>query len=231
MLFLITLRRGYLIQGFQDQISELHDTLFTHSRSRLSNLRMLNAKLPSSLENSNRNYEQWQLGELIRQPLNDRLRFVLIDIPFMRNMYLQNGYTAGLELERAFGKFLKTKIKEPIGCTIFRCKLVVYRKNGSERSEPEILFNQIQSWLNDFAPERKINRIVRIGIADYPFLPRAYTAINDKELLDILLMATNIARELSLSEAKVIGSILKRLIMPQPPALLRKIFDFLVNKQ
>ncbi|MVD21572.1 tetratricopeptide repeat protein, partial [Vibrio cholerae] len=73
VLFLITLRRGYLIQGFQDQISELHDTLFTHSRSRLSNLRMLNAKLPSSLENSNRNYEQWQLGELIRQPLNDRL--------------------------------------------------------------------------------------------------------------------------------------------------------------
>ncbi len=74
---------------------------------------MLNAKLPSSLENSNRNYDQWQLGELIRQPLHDRLRFVLIDNPFMRNMYLQNGYTSGLELERAFGKFLKTKIKEP----------------------------------------------------------------------------------------------------------------------
>ncbi len=203
VLFLITLRRGYLIQGFQDQISELHDTLFTHSRSRLSNLRMLNAKLPSSLENSNRNYEQWQLGELIRQPLNDRLRFVLIDIPFMRNMYLQNGYTAGLELERAFGKFLKTKIKEPDRLYHFSDASLLYiEKNGSERSEPEILFNQIQSWLNDFAPERKINRIVRIGIADYPFLPRAYTAINDKELLDILLMATNIARELSLSEGQ-----------------------------
>ncbi len=50
--------------------------------------------------------------------------------------------------------------------------------------------------------KEKLNRIVRIGIADYPFLPRAYTAINDKELLDILLMATNIARELSLSEGQ-----------------------------
>ncbi|MBU5235648.1 tetratricopeptide repeat protein, partial [Vibrio cholerae] len=65
VLFLITLRRGYLIQGFQDQISELHDILFPHSRSRLSNLRMLTAKLPSSLENSNRTSEQRPLVDLL----------------------------------------------------------------------------------------------------------------------------------------------------------------------
>lgn len=41
---------------------------------------------------------------------------------------------------------------------------------------------------------------MRIGMADYPFLPRAYTAINDKELLDILLMSTNAARSLSMEE-------------------------------
>lgn len=203
VLFMINLRRGYIVQRQQDEISELHDTLFTHSRSRLNNLRMLNAKLPSSLENSHRNYEQWQLGELIQQPLNDRLRFALIDIPFMRNMYLQNGYTAGLELERAFGDFLKEKIKDPNRLYHFSDASLLYiEKNGEQRSDPETLFNQIQSWLNEFATDRKINRIVRIGITDYPFLPRAYTAINDKELLDILLMATHIARELSLSESQ-----------------------------
>ncbi|ENM5761549.1 tetratricopeptide repeat protein [Vibrio mimicus] len=201
--FMINLRRGYLVQRYQDEVKELHDTLFTHPRSRLNNLRMLNAKLPSSLENSNRNYEQWQLGELIQQPLNDRLRFALIDIPFMRNMYLQNGYTAGLELERAFGEFLKGKIKEPNRLYHFSDASLLYiEKNGEQRSDPETLFNQIQSWLNEFSAERKINKIVRMGIADYPFLPRAYTAINDKELLDILLMATHIARELSLKESQ-----------------------------
>ncbi len=96
---------------------------------------MLNAKLPSSLENSNRNYEQWQLGELIRQPLNDRLRFVLIDIPFMRNMYLQNGYTAGLELERAFGKFLKTKIKEPDRLYHFSDASLLYIEKNWQRAK------------------------------------------------------------------------------------------------
>ncbi len=38
-------------------------------------------------------------------------------------------------------------------------------------------------------------------MAEYPFLPRAYTAINDHELLDILLMATNAAREISKQES------------------------------
>lgn len=34
-----------------------------------------------------------------------------------------------------------------------------------------------------------------MGIAEYPFLPRAYTAINDKELIDILFMAIYLARK------------------------------------
>ncbi|MGL4224541.1 MAG: tetratricopeptide repeat protein [Vibrio sp.] len=203
VMLMINWRRSYIMQRQQDEISELHDTLFTHSRSQLNNLRMLHAKLPSSLEKSHHNYEQWQLGELIHQPLNDRLRFALIDFPFMRNMYLQNGYSAGLELEHAFGQFLREKIKEPNRLYHFSDASLLYiEKSGEQKSAPETLFNQIQLWMNEFAANRKLNPIIRMGIVDYPFLPRAYTAINDKELLDILLMATHIARELSLSEGQ-----------------------------
>ncbi len=46
----------------------------------------------------------------------------------------------------------------------------------------------------EFEPERALEKVIRAGIAEYPFLPKAFTAINDKELIDILLMATNIAR-------------------------------------
>ncbi|MEI8631824.1 hypothetical protein P4S72_06375 [Vibrio sp. PP-XX7] len=45
-----------------------------------------------------------------------------------------------------------------------------------------------------------LNRIIRMGIADYPFLPKAHAAINEKELLDILLMTTSASRELSIKE-------------------------------
>lgn len=201
ILFLLLLRRGYLIQLQNEEIDELNSTLFTHSRSRLRNLRMLNAKLPSAMQKSSRHFEPWYIGELIHEPLSDRLRFVMIDIPFLRNMYLEHGYSAGLELEHQFGHFLKSKIKEPNRIYHFSDSNLLYiEPNADRNTPPEIAFDRIQQWIDEFQPERRLNRTIRMGIADYPFLPRAYMAINDKELLDILLMATNTARQLSMRE-------------------------------
>ncbi|MCG3758877.1 tetratricopeptide repeat protein [Vibrio cincinnatiensis] len=201
ILFLFLMRRGYIIQRQQDEIDELNNNLFTHSRSRLPNLRMLNTKLLSSLQRSSHNYEQWHIGELIHEPLNDRLRFVMIDLPFLRNMYLQHGYSAGVEMEHAFGAFLKANITDPSRLYHFSDANLLYIEPNTDRERPpEVLFNKIQTWVDQFQPERRLNRTIRVGIADYPFLPRAYTAINDKELLDILLMATSVARELSLKD-------------------------------
>lgn len=201
VLFFFVLRRGYIIQTLVTEMDSLRTDLFTHSRSKLPNLRMLNAKLSNSLEQTSQNFEQWQLGELIHEPLNDRLRFVMIDLPFLRNMYTQNGYKAGLELEDAFGEFLKSKLEGPARVYHFSDANLLYIEPNADRDlSPEAMFKKIQSWVNHFEPERNINRTVRMGIADYPFLPRAYTAINDQELLDVLLMSTNLAREISLKE-------------------------------
>ncbi|MEZ8084739.1 tetratricopeptide repeat protein [Vibrio sp. 1S139] len=201
VLFFFVLRRGYLIQTLAKEVDSLRTDLFTHSRSKLPNLRMLNAKLSNSLEQTSQTFEQWQLGELIHEPLNDRLRFVMIDLPFLRNMYTQNGYKAGLELEDAFGEFLKSKLEGPARVYHFSDANLLYIEPNADRDlSPEDMFRKIQSWVNDFETERNINRTVRMGIADYPFLPRAYTAINDQELLDVLLMSTNLAREISLKE-------------------------------
>lgn len=162
---------------------------------------MLNAKLPASLEESISKFEQWHVGELIHEPLNDRLRFVMIDVPFLRNMYLQHGYQEGLKLEREFGDYLKKKIDHPARMYHFSDANLLYIEHNTEEStDPEAVFNKVQQWVTDFNPEKNINRIIRIGMADYPFLPRAYTAVNDKELLDVLLMATSTARTLSMKE-------------------------------
>lgn len=199
--FLIVLRRGYLLQRQKEEIDELNTNLYTHSRSRLHNLRMLNSKLLSTLEKSSQSYEQWHISELIHEPLNDRLRFAMIDVPFLRNMYLQHGYSAGLELEHAFGEFIKSKLGEDARLYHFSDANLLYIEPCSDRDQPpEILCNKVQDWMQEFQPERALNRTIRMGIADYPFLPRAYTAINDKELLDILLMAASVARELSIRE-------------------------------
>ncbi|MFA0412833.1 tetratricopeptide repeat protein [Vibrio renipiscarius] len=201
LLVLIVLRRGHVLRLQKEEISALNKNLFTHSRSGLRNLRMLNAKLPASLEASNDQFEKWYIGELIHKPLNDRLRFVMIDLPFLRNLHMQHGYIEGLKIEKEFGLYLREKIKSPARVYHFSDAQLLYIEPNSDRdNDPYDIVEKIQQWSDDFRPERTINRIVRVGIVDYPFLPRAYTALNDKELMDILLMATGAARTLSLQE-------------------------------
>ena len=201
VMFLFIMRRGVIMQRQTTEIKKLRDDLFTHSRSRLRNLRMLNAKLSRSLKKSSDTFEQWQMGELIHEPLNDRLRFVMIDLPFLRSMYVQHGYKAGLELERTFGEFLAERIQKPTRLYHFSDANLLYIEPNADRdASAEETFNKFQTWVDEFATKHDVNRIIRMGISDYPFLPRAYTAINDEELLDLLLLATHIARKVSLKD-------------------------------
>lgn len=51
VMFLFIMRRGVIMQRQAGEIEKLRNDLFTHSRSRLRNLRMLNVKLSRSLKN------------------------------------------------------------------------------------------------------------------------------------------------------------------------------------
>ncbi|SDI01948.1 GGDEF domain-containing protein, diguanylate cyclase (c-di-GMP synthetase) or its enzymatically inactive variants [Vibrio xiamenensis] len=201
LFFLLMLRRGQLLKESKESIGDLTQRLFTHSRSGLNNLRMLNIKLPQSLEQSSDKFERWHIGELINEPLNDRLQFAMIDVPFMRNIYLKHGYEEGLKLEKAFGDYMKERIEEPARIYHFSDSNFLYIEPNTDRDrDPQQLVDKIHQWIEGFLPQRNLDRIIRVGLADYPFLPRAYTAINDRELLDILLMATSAARTLAMQE-------------------------------
>ncbi|AUI85484.1 hypothetical protein BS333_03295 [Vibrio azureus] len=203
VMLLLTMRRSVLLQRHAKTIEKLRSDLFTHSRSRLRNLRMLNAKLSHSLKRSSDIFQQWQMGELIHEPLNDRLRFVMMDLPFLRSMYVDHGYTAGLELERAFGEFLAERIKQPARIYHFSDANLLYIEPNADRdASAKATFEKFQFWIDEFAAQHQVNNTIRMGISDYPFLPRAYTAINDEELLDLLLMATYLAREVSLKDRR-----------------------------
>ncbi len=189
------LYRGVINRKMKKQLSALYKDYYTHPRSGLRNFRLLNVNLPSSLKQSSAHFEQWKSGELINEPLHDKLRFVMFELPCMRTCYLQQGYNAGLGLESKFGKFIKTKLESPARLYHFADGMFLY-------VEPEVnpnktvseLFEQVYRWIHEFEPKMNLDRTIRAGIAEYPFLPKAYTAINDKELIDILLMASNLAR-------------------------------------
>ncbi len=195
ILVLFVLRRGYVIDKLRHEVKVLTLDLYTHTRSGLQNLRLLNKKLQNSLARSSATFEQWQLGELISEPFSDRLRFVMFELPFLRNSYLELGYSSGLELEKSFGDFITTKIKRPARLYHFSDAMFLYVEPNSQIvTEPQQIFDKIVSWISEFEPNRKMPRKINVGMADYPFLHRAYTAINDQELIDILLLSTNLAR-------------------------------------
>ena len=136
-LALLILWRGNIVNRQQRKIKQLKEDLFSHSRSGLKNLRMLNAKLSESMEQSSMNFEKWHIGELIHEPLSDRLRFVMIDIPFLRTMYLQHGYIEGLKLENKFGEYLKSKIEAPARIYHFSdANLLYIEANTNQPSSP-----------------------------------------------------------------------------------------------
>ncbi|MGF1703248.1 tetratricopeptide repeat protein [Photobacterium makurazakiensis] len=196
------LRRHKVANRLQDRLLRLRSEFYTHPRSGLRNLRMLTAKLPNSLQQSSAHFEQWHLGEIINEPLSDRLRFALFEVPFLKHIYLKHGYQQGLDIERQFGEYLKNQVCGPARLYHFSDAMFLYiEPNSRLDTAPEQLASSLQQLIDSFVEHKYIDNRVRIGMAEYPFLPRAYTAINDHELLDILLMATNAAREISKQEA------------------------------
>ncbi|MEH6532597.1 MAG: GGDEF domain-containing protein [Photobacterium frigidiphilum] len=195
LLITFLVRRHSVAKQLQSRLSHLRRELYTHPRSGLRNLRMLNARLPNSLQQSSANFEQWHLGEIINEPLSDRLRFGLFEATFLKHIYLQQGYQQGLEIERQFGEYLKEQVCKPARLYHFSDAMFLYiEPNSRLNGEPKQLADSIQQLMSNFLKEHQLDAAVCIGMAEYPFLPRAYTAINDQELIDILLMATNAAR-------------------------------------
>ncbi|QUJ66922.1 GGDEF domain-containing protein [Photobacterium sp. GJ3] len=194
--------RNRAARQWRERLTLLRDEFYTHPRSGLRNLRMLNERLSSSLEQSSAHFEQWHLGEIINEPLSDRLRFALFEVPLLKHVYLQHGYQQGLELERQFGDYLKAQICEPARLYHFSDAMFLYiEPNSRLESAPRQLADSVQQLVDNFMREKQLDSRVRIGMAEYPFLPRAYTAINAQELIDILLMATQAARQISKRES------------------------------
>ncbi|WP_157946035.1 tetratricopeptide repeat protein [Vibrio gangliei] len=197
LLLCLVVHRGYRNQKMRDEVQKQTIDLYTHPRSGLQNLKLLNSKLPKSLERSNAVFEQWRLGELIHEPLSDRLSFVMFDLPFLRNIYLKLGYQAGLRIEKEFGEYMKPLVSKPARLYHFSDGMFLYIEPKSDsQASPEHFFKKIKHWIDDFELEITMDKHFKMGVAEYPFLPRAYTAINDKDLIDILFMAIYLARRI-----------------------------------
>ena len=192
ILLLLLWRRQHINKQLKQQLTKLTTDYYTHPRSGLRNLRMLNARLANSLQQSSANFEQWHLGEIINEPLSDRLRFALFEVSFLKRIYLEKGYQQGLAAEKEFGNYLQQQVLEPARIYHFSDAMFLYIEPNARLScDPKQLAESMQLLIDNYTLPLNINNTLQIGMAEYPFLPRAYTAINDQELIDILLMTVD----------------------------------------
>lgn len=186
------------------QLQVMHEDIYMHPRSKLRNLLMLNEKLAVTLAEKCADFEKWYLSEMIHQPYTDKLRFAMFEVPFLQTVYLKYGYKQGLKLEEELGEFFKEYIHEPARLYHFSDAMFIYiEPNSNSINVPEWLHQRIQSLVDNFvyqASLRSADNKIHLGMADIPFLPRAVTRIGDTELIEILLMATNAARQAAKEE-------------------------------
>jgi GGDEF domain-containing protein len=201
-LAIYSFRKQQVNRFLKKRLHLLLNKYYTHPRSGLRNLRLLTERLPSSLQQSSSNLEQWHLGELINEPLSDRLRFTLFNVPMLQDLYMTQGYQEGLAIEKEFGDHLSAVVRSPSRIYHFSDASFLYIEHKSDTTScAQEMAETVQQWINNFTSDVMTDKTVNIGMVEYPFLPRAYTAINDRELIDILLMATNTARDIHAQES------------------------------
>ena len=196
--------RHHLARSRFKELQQTQKQLYTHTRTGLRNLLRLKDNLPQTLKEKHEHFEQLYLMEMIHQPLSDKLRFAMFRVPFLETIHLQYGYKAGLSLEQKLGTYFKEFIHKPARLYHFSdCTFIYIEPNANSNNIPEWLSHKIQSLIDNFIYQNSLKIIdgkIHIGMAEIPFLPRAFTTIGDQELIEILLMATNAARQASETE-------------------------------
>ena len=183
----------------QSELKSLQLNMNSHPRSGLTNLRIIRDQLSTSQAKIYAYFEQSFDEEMIHTPLTDKLNFAMFEVSIFSQLYEKFTYQEGLKLERKFGDFLRSKLHEQARIYHFSDTLFVYTEPHTlNQNDPEILAKKIQHLVMQFMKNNGIdtkNFQLNTGMLNYPFLPRAFRYIDNRTLIDILLMATNAAKE------------------------------------
>ena len=199
ILLLILFLRHRTVIIRQSELKTLQVNMNIHPRSGLTNLRLIRDQLSTSQAKIYASFEQSFDDDIIHTPLKDKLNFAMFEVSFFNQLYDKYTYKEGLKLERKFGHFLKSNLHEQARIYHFSDTIFVYTEPYSlNQNNPETLAKKIQNMVEKFILNNKIESKsppLNIGMLNYPFLPRAFRYIDNRKLIDILLMATHAAKQ------------------------------------
>lgn len=188
-------RRRY--QQLLQKNDDLHRELLTEYKTGLPNWRRLLQRLPNDMAKSQLRSEQWYLSDHQAQPFNERVYYLLLQVPFMQDLSERIGLTHSNTLQKELGEYLQGRLHPQAQLYDVREGQFIYVISQRHVSSLLHTINCLVRAFAEFPNRFKLDTRLSIGIIGHPFLSKAPHALDDVRFGDMLFLALAAARQLS----------------------------------
>ncbi|WP_107851354.1 tetratricopeptide repeat protein [Oceanimonas marisflavi] len=196
-LLLYGLLRNYIrSRRLLAQNQELQQTLLIEPLTGLPNWRQLMQRLPQEMARQQLRSEQWYLDEEQARPFDDKIYYLLLQVPFMISMRERVGLANTTEIQHQLGEYLRGRTHPGARLYDLRDGQFIYAIPQKEVPALQQTLTALERMFAEFPCQFDLDRRLFTGIIGHPFLPKAPHALDDMRLGDILYLAMAAARQL-----------------------------------
>ncbi|MCC4263128.1 tetratricopeptide repeat protein [Oceanimonas baumannii] len=179
------------------QNQELQQSLLIEPLTGLPNWRKLMQRLPKEMARQQQRSEQWYLNEELARPFDDKIYYLLLQVPFMSSLRERLGLAQSTEIQQQLGAYLRGRIHPRSRLYDLRDGQFIYAIPQKEVAELAPILTALERMFAEFPCQYELDRRIFTGIIGHPFLPKAPNALDDLRLGDILYLALAGARQLA----------------------------------
>ncbi|MDV2856496.1 tetratricopeptide repeat protein [Oceanimonas sp. CAM02] len=179
------------------QNQDLQQLLLVEPATGLPNWRQLMQRLPQEMARQQQRSEQWYLSEEQARPFDDKIYYMLLQVPFMSNLRERVGLAAASQIQLQLGEYLRGRLHPRARLYDLRDGQFIYAIPQKEVAELAPILTALERMFAEFPCEFELDRQIYTGIIGHPFLPKAPNALDDLRLGDVLYLALAAARELA----------------------------------
>lgn len=176
---------------------ELQQALLIEPITGLPNWRQLMQRLPQEMARQQQRSEQWYLSEEQPRPFDDKIYYLLLQVPFMANLRERVGLGHATDIQRQLGNYLRGRIHPRARLYDLREGQFIYAIPQKEVAELHQTLEALERMFAEFPCQFELDRRLVTGIIGHPFLPKAPNVLDDLRLGDILYLAMAAAHQLA----------------------------------
>ncbi|TCI02994.1 tetratricopeptide repeat protein [Corallincola luteus] len=196
VLLLILILRLYLSN--KRQTVELKKQQFLHPTTGLLGTQHLHDFLKQKITDAQKQHEIFY-SESDAQGKDHKSFYLLIELPVLKQVYVQKGFKAGRLFDAKFGELIQANITSELKFFHPREYVLCACLTGTNYLTSAQAVKKVQAILDDIFEALALSeraRLYSIGVISMPFLSKASRAIDSNNLPELLVLALNGANQL-----------------------------------